>query len=129
MKSTTPIVGYNSGDYFYANPEYCSKTCSSNYCQYTSKDGIDNNGNYSNKTPETTYTGTENSINNTNACSANEYYAKKIKSTTNETNTTETKYKIAVEAYNRELITTVNYILGVSVLFGYIYVNNLLLPS
>jgi len=77
---------------------------------------------------EDTYTGTG-VINNTNACTANEYYAKKINTTTNESNITETKYKIAVEAYNRELITTVNYILGVSVLFGYIYVNNLLLPS
>ena len=123
MKSTTPIVGYNSGDYFYANPEYCSKTCSSNYCQYTTS----TSNSYDSSTKESSYTGTGN-IDNTNACTANEYYATQIEATTDASNTTETKYKIAVEAYNRELITTVNYILGVGVLFGYIYVNNLLLP-
>ena len=111
------VVGYSPGDYFYADVNYCSKTCGTN--QYCQPDGT---------TPETGYS-LHQTVDSTNACTANELYGKTLHDIQSQLHVTSQTYKRAVSDYNRELLTTVNYIVGIGVLFGYIYINNLLLPA
>ena len=116
-----PIVGYSPGDYFYADVRYCSKTCGNNRDQYC-KIGINN------PTAERPFNSNQ-QITSSNACGANEYYGSLLNKLDSKLQVSAKQYTRAVSEYNREVITCVNYIVGVGVLFGYIYVNNLLLPS
>ena len=120
----TAVVGYSPGDYFYTNVDFCSKTCNTNknYCQRDTTTGI------LIATSETTYK-LHQTVDASNACTANETYGTILKEMDSHLKITAQKYKRATEDYNRELLTTVNYLIGIGVLFGYIYVNNLLLPA
>jgi hypothetical protein len=125
-KTDTPIpdtvFGYSPGDYFYTDVNYCSKTCATNkYCQVNPDGtfGIIAENTYSLHQP----------VDSSNACTANELYGKTLNDIQSQLHVTSQTYKRAVSDYNREWLTTVNYIVGIGVLFGYIYINNLLLPA
>lgn len=118
------VVGYSPGDYFYTDVNYCSKTCDTNKNQYCK---VNRDGTIS-ESPESAYN-LHQTITKDNACTANDLYGSRLKETNSQLHITTSKYRRSTEDYNRELLTTVNYMLGIGVLFGYIYVNNLLLPS
>lgn len=118
------VVGYSPGDYFYTDVNYCSKTCGTSKNQYCK---VDSDGTIS-KSPESAYN-LHQTITKDNACTANDLYGNRLKETSSQLHITTSKYRRSTEDYNRELLTTFNYMLGIGVLFGYIYVNNLLLPS
>jgi hypothetical protein len=96
-----PIVtGYSTNDFFYTH--------------------IDDNGECKD------YTG-ENKSNS--VCYQNEIQAKSLQQRQIESSTVKNKYNDTMMLYNRELIITVNMILGVIALIYYIYVNKEVLPS
>lgn len=72
------------------------------------------------------YTGNRSS--NT-ACYTNEINAKTLQRGQTESSTVQNKYNDTIMLYNRELIITVNMILGICGLIYYIYVNKEVLPS
>jgi len=115
------VVGYSPGDYFYTDVNYCSKTCGTSKTEYCKVNRV---GTISESAYNLHQTITEN-----NACTANDLYGTRLKETNSQLHITTSKYRRSTEDYNRELLTTFNYMLGIGVLFGYIYVNNLLLPS
>ena len=49
-------------------------------------------------------------------CSRNESYS-------NQLHTSKTRYNQVLETYNQEILRTVNYVFGIGMLIGYIYVN------
>ena len=57
------------------------------------------------------------------ACSANQYYASQVVQLNNQSQTTSAKYNYSLIMYNRELLRTVNYLAGVGLLCGYLYMN------
>jgi|LauGreDrversion4_2_1035121.scaffolds.fasta_scaffold125774_1 hypothetical protein len=118
------VVGYSPGDYFYTDVNYCSKTCGTNKNQYCK---VNRDGTIS-ESQESAYK-LHQTITKDNSCTANDLYGSRLKETNSQLHITTSKYRRSTEDYNRELLTTFNYMLGIGVLFGYIYVNNLLLPS
>ena len=118
------VVGYSPGDYFYADVNYCSKTCGTSKNQYCK---VNSDGTIS-ESQESAYN-LHQTITKDTACTANDLYGNHLKETNSQLHITTSKYRRSTEDYNRELLTTFNYMLGIGVLFGYIYVNNLLLPS
>jgi hypothetical protein len=98
---SNPIVsGYSTNDFFYTHIE---------------AEGVCNK-----------YTGSNESNPD---CYQNEMNAKKLERTQTETSTVQNKYNDTMMMYNRELIITVNMILGICGLIYYIYVNKDVLPS
>jgi hypothetical protein len=113
---TSPLVGYSSNDFYYTNPEYCSKT-DNEYKQYSPSDH-----NILTSTPEKDYV-SGNTITIQNACSANNYYATRIRQLDNQSQTTSAKYNYSLIVYNRELLRSVNYLAGIAALGVYMYFN------
>lgn len=125
MSDITPVVGYSTNDFFYSNPDYCPKDPKdqTKYRQHTSNTD-DTLKSHTDNDYETEYTDKPNTpIDSTNTCSANQYYATQLAQMNNQSQTTSAKYKYSLLMYNRELMRTVNYLAGVGLLFGYLYMN------
>ena len=99
-----PIVtGYSTNDYFYTH--------------------TDNTGECKN------YTGKDGNTDSEKNCHTNKTLATSLEKTHVVSSSTENKYKDTLMLYNRELIITVNLIIGICGLLYYIYVNKDVLPA
>ena len=99
-----PIVtGYSTNDYFYTH--------------------TDQKGECKN------YTGKEGTTDSEKNCHKNKTLARSLEQTQTVSSATQNKYNDTLMLYNRELIITVNLIIGLCGLLYYIYVNKDVLPS
>jgi len=114
MTDTSNVVGYSSNDFFYTNTDYCSKI-GTDYQKY--KD--DDSNEFTTDQTETPYK--SGIVMVSNACSANEHYAKQIGELSKQKHTTSAKYNHSLIVYNRELLKTVNYLAGIGALVVYMY--------
>ena len=99
----TPL-NYNANDWFYLNSDKCI---------------LQSGGTYKDKS----------GANTTTDCSANKTSAIQLKDATNELDASRTQYNDSKLLYNRELLFTFNMIVGLALLFYYIYVNQSIFPS
>lgn len=111
------LVGYSSNDFFYENPAYCGQKDKDN--KYPGETHSMAN---INSTPAD-----ENKNDNVNRiqtlCITNEKYGEQMKAKNSGLTTSSSRYDHTMRMYNRELLTTMNYIAGIGLIVAYIYMN------
>lgn len=108
-------IGYSSNDFFYENPAYCGIKSSDKYPGETNSVA---NITTANENKNTTGNNKVNTL-----CATNEKYGKLAKERNSNLTTSSSRYEYTLKMYNRELLTTYNYIAGIALIGAYIYVN------
>lgn len=106
------LVGYSVNDFFYEKSDYCIKKPDGTY-----------NGENLKVSNLDTANENKNTTNIKTLCATNEKYGKLITKSKNGLATTTNRYEYTLAMYNRELLRTINYVVGVGMLAAYIYFN------
>ena len=99
----TPL-NYNANDWFYMNPANCVLQSDNTY--------RDSNG-----------------VDSTPQCNTNKANVATLTNKTNELDASRTQYNDSKLLYNRELLFTINMLVGLALLIYYIYLNQSAIPS